>query len=351
MTEKKKNKNLLNLIITLLLIAVTCVYFYLSFDLSEVMEGLAKADYTVLIIGFTAVIIYTLCYGILAKTVLRAFDRKISVARGFLYGTTDFYYSALTPSASGGQPMVIYNMAKDGIPASIASFATFLHTAIFKAVLILFNVISLFVCYQEFSSASITFEVLWFVGIGINVLMILLCLFSMFKRGMTLKVASFTLRLLGKMRFIRNADERIEAFSVSLEEYGAFAGLAFKNFGLIVKSFIIVIIQRAAFFSVAYIVYRGMGYSEYNWLYFLCIQAMISMAVDSLPLPGGIGANEAALVFTLETVYGTPEAAATATLLIRLINYYFPMIISTIGTFTEQLLQRKGSKSESRKIT
>ncbi len=345
----KKHKNLVNVLISALLIAATLIFFYFSFDMKELVKGLADADHYVLGIGCSAVIIYLICYGLFAKTVLKFFNIKISGFRSFLYGTTDFYYSTLTPSATGGQPMVIFHMAKDGVSASCSSFATFLHTAIFKLVLILFNILAIFFCLSEFRSASLAFDILWIAGMVINVLMILLCLFSMFKKGMTLRLASWMLRVIAKLHFLKNPEEKIAVFSDSLDEYGNFAKIAFKNGKLLLKLFIIAVVQRAAFFSIAYVVYRGMGLSGHGYLYFLCLQAVISMAVDSLPLPGGIGANEAALVFTLEAVYGTPDVAAAATLFIRLINYYFAMLVSTLGTFLLRIMQhRKDSKSESK---
>lgn len=337
----KSKKSILSLILILVLITATCIYFYCSFDLGEIADGIKKADFGVLAIGFSAILVYLVCYGLFAKTVLKAFGTKVSIFRGFLYACTDFYYSAITPSASGGQPLVIYNMSKDGISASQASFFTFFHTAVFKTVLVVFNLIAVFYCFPEFRACSRAFDILWFVGIIINVSVIFLCLFSMFKSEFTLKMASWVFNVCGKLRIIKNTEDRIAAFSASNDDYSSSAGIVMKNWRLLVRLFIIVFIQRGAFFSIAYIVYRGMGLNSHGYMYFLCLQALIAMAVDSLPLPGGIGVNEAALVVTLESAYGTPEAAVAATLIIRVINYYFCVLITSIGTFIEHLSHRR----------
>lgn len=342
--NKTKRKNTANFIAILILIAVTCVYFYFSFDLSEIYKAISDADFRVLAIGFSAVIIYLACYGMFAKTVLKFFGTKISLFRGLLYASTDFFYSSITPSATGGQPLVIYNMSKDGIPASQASFFTFFHTAVYKTVLIIFNIIALFYNLSQFREASIAFDLFWILGMIINLSMIFACLFSMFKHEATVKIASWVINFGAKLHIVKNPEERITAFSNSHEDYRASAKLVFKNPMLMLKLLLIVVIQRTAFFSIAYIVYRGMGLSGHTYMYFLTIQAIVAMAVDSLPLPGGIGANEAALVFTLESAYRTPDEAAAATLMIRLINFYFAVLISTVGTFTEQFLQRKRDK-------
>lgn len=337
----KKKKNSLNVLLIFILIGITCVYFYFNFDLREIAEGIAKANFPVLCIGFFAALIYFYCYGWFARVTLKPFGTKIPVLHGLLYAATDFYYSALTPSATGGQPLVIYHMTRDGIPTSQASFFAFFHTAVYKIVLILFNIIAFFFCFAEFRACSVTFTVLWFVGMGINLLMISLCFISMFNRPLTQKIGGRVLKICGKIHIIKNPEERINGFITAHEDYHTLASEVLHDRGLLLKQLGIVIIQRASFFSIAYIVYRGMGLSAHHYLYFLCLQALIAMSVDSLPLPGGIGVNEAALVLTLESAYGTPEAAAAATLIIRVINYYFCFVVASIGVLTQQFLQKR----------
>ena len=48
----KKKKNSLNVLLIFILIGITCVYFYFNFDLREIAEGIAKANFPVLCIGF-----------------------------------------------------------------------------------------------------------------------------------------------------------------------------------------------------------------------------------------------------------------------------------------------------------
>ena len=57
----KKKKNSLNVLLIFILIGITCVYFYFNFDLREIAEGIAKANFPVLCIGFFAALIYCTC--------------------------------------------------------------------------------------------------------------------------------------------------------------------------------------------------------------------------------------------------------------------------------------------------
>lgn len=48
-----------------------------------------------------------------------------------------FFYSCITPSASGGQPAQIYYMSKDGLDVSVSTLVLMIVTITYKAVLVL----------------------------------------------------------------------------------------------------------------------------------------------------------------------------------------------------------------------
>ena len=60
-------------------------------------------------IGFKA-----LSLGVLSKTL----GYRKGILKNYSYASADIYFSAITPSATGGQPASAYYMIKDGIPIS-----------------------------------------------------------------------------------------------------------------------------------------------------------------------------------------------------------------------------------------
>jgi hypothetical protein len=70
----------------------------------------------------------------------------------------EFYFSCITPSASGGEPMQIYYMAKDGIEPSRGTSAKILITVFYKGVLLL---LGLFVMIFAMPEALKTNLLLW----------------------------------------------------------------------------------------------------------------------------------------------------------------------------------------------
>ena len=51
-------------------------------------------------------------------------------------------------------------------------------------------------------------------------------------------------------------------------------------------------IQRLIHFSITYLVYRAMGLSALGFIDVVALQSVISISVDMLPLPGGMGISE-----------------------------------------------------------
>ena len=51
----------------------------------------------------------------------RAFGYRRGVWSGYIYSASDIYFSAITPSATGGQPASAYFMIKDGVPGMVVT--------------------------------------------------------------------------------------------------------------------------------------------------------------------------------------------------------------------------------------
>lgn len=332
-----KLKYVIGFTLILLLMGFTFFVLFSEFNFSNIMSCIKNADFGVLMLGFLMVIVYLSCYGIFTSLLLKSLGRRVGYFRGVLYAGVDFYFSSITPSASGGQPAVVYYMSKDDIPASDGTFSTILHTVIFKCVLIVLNLFALILNFNAVARAGTLFFVLWCIGLCFNLLLIAACLVSMFKKAFSRKIAGAIIRFLAKIRLCKNPKERYASICKTLDDYQNAAAYIRTHISLFFKLVSVVFVQRVAFFSIAFIVYRAMGLNEHGYFYFLSVQSLIALAVDSLPLPGGIGVNEAAIIMTLDSAFGSPERAAGGMLLIRVINYYFCLFICSIAAIIMQI--------------
>ncbi len=335
--QKKSVKGIIiSAVFLLILIALTYFLLFQRFDINEIIKIIAGANKTYIEIGFSMIFIYLFCYGLFAKVFLKTRGYSVSFGRGFIYATTDFYFSAITPSASGGQPMVIYYMSKDGIPVSDGFLSTFLHTTVFKIVLLILNAFSIIFFWGVWYKAGWLFISFWLLGLVISLGVIFITFLSMFKRETASRIGKVIIKALCRIKIIKDAEKKTAKFEKTLCDYQNAADELKGKRRLLLKLFIIVFCQRIAYFSVAFIVYCSFGFSGYGYFYFLAIQVFIALAVDSLPLPGGMGVNEAAIIFMYDSTFGSQKAAG-AMILIRFVNYYSGLVIASIATIINHL--------------
>ena len=93
---------------------------------------------------------------------------------------------------------------------------------------------------------------------------------------------------------------------------------------VIFNTTMITFVQRILLFAVTYVVYRSFGLNEQSLLTMILLQAAISVSVDMLPLPGGMGISERLFLQIFAPLFGM--------LLSRGISYYMLVILSGIIT-------------------
>ena len=72
----------------------------------------------------------------------------------------------------------------------------------------------------------------------------------------------------------------------------------------------------------------------------ILLQAMISVAVDMLPLPGGMGISETLFLSIFEPIFGV-ELVLPGMIVCRGISYYTQLVISGVMTGVAQFVFRE----------
>ena len=115
------------------------------------------------------------------KNIARKFGYKTKFVSALAYSSADAYYSALTPSATGGQPASAYYMVKDGFDGGATTFILVFNLLGYTAAIFVLGlaafVISLFVI--RFLTGFVKkhdFEPFGWYRIVLGILVIVLCL-------------------------------------------------------------------------------------------------------------------------------------------------------------------------------
>ena len=342
-------KNKKYLISVAVLVVVICLTMYMllkDFDVSKIVTTILGINPVYIALCVLMVIMYSLFEGIGLKVVLKTFGTKISYLKGFVYGNVDLYFSLITPSSTGGQPVMAYYMAKDSIPVTQSTMAILLNTLNFKAVLLtLATLVLIFMPDLVFGSGTAVI-VLFFVGYGMQVLMSAACFMAMFSQKIVRKISFAFIRLFGRIKILKDPEKTVVSFGKSLDDYAQCADFIRGSRSIVPKVYIVNLIQRLFLFTIGYLVYVSFGQSSLNYFEVVGIQAAIATAANFLPIPGAAGVTELVFMLLYASIYPDDELLVSALLLTRIFDYYFSVLMSGAVSLANHLSVTKRKKKE-----
>ena len=134
---KSKKKYLLSVIFFVILLVLTFYLLFKNNDIQDIVLSLKNISYEYVVLGVILILTYLFTESIYIKMILKSLKHKIHLWQGFVYSCVEFYFSAITPSSTGGQPVQAYYMHKDGIPLSKSTVTLLLNTITFKLIIFL----------------------------------------------------------------------------------------------------------------------------------------------------------------------------------------------------------------------
>lgn len=327
-------KHAFSLVFLIILIVGTFAFLLKDIGIKGVIHAVRQANAGYMLIAFMMLLLYLVCEGEAIRAVTKSLGYPVRLRRGFVYACTDFYFSAITPSATGGQPVCLYYMSKDQIPVSVSGLAMLLQTVVYKLILLVLGIWALFAKWSFFAEGNWTVKLLFVVGFLINVIVIIICLLAMFSQRVIKRIGEVVIRIGAKLHLIKKPEETLQRLMKSLQEYTKGAQYIRTHLLLSIRVLIVTFVQRIAMFSIAYWIYCAMGGNEYNLYDMMALQTLIAMAIDSLPLPGGVGATEGIFTMLYRVIYGAKLIPGL--ILTRGINYYCGLIVSSIAVIVNQ---------------
>lgn len=323
---------MLNIAFLLLLLALTIWLIFRDQDIEPILAILESVSPIYIIIGLILVVCYVCGESVIIKYLLHAVKIKAPLLNCIRYSFVGFFFSCITPSATGGQPAQIFYMQRQKINIPTATIILMLVTIEYKFVLVFIG-LALAVFGQGLVQ-TLTLEARFFLylGLGLNVFCVLFMSLLVFLPDSTRFLITKGFELLQKLHIMKNKNNRMERLQASMDNYQKASVFLKENKLVIINTTIITFIQRILLFLVTYVVYRSFGLSGTSAATVTLLQASISVSVDMLPLPGGMGISERLFLQTFGPVFGSTALTLSGMLLSRGISYYMLIIISGIVT-------------------
>ena len=304
-------------------------------DLGAMMDAIREADIRWLVPCVALVLFFIWGESIILWHMLTSYGIRTRKRSCFLFSSAGFFFSCITPSATGGQPMQIYYMKKEKIPVPVAAVILMVVTITYKLVLVLIGGgIVLFGRGFMHQYLEGILPVFW-LGILLNVFCVAFMTVLVFCPALTESILQKGLAWLERMHFLRRREQRARKLGKSMEAYQDTALYLKEHKFVIIRVMLITCLQRLALFSVTGLVYLAFGRQGTPLWDVVLLQAVISVSVDMLPLPGGMGISEALFMNIFAPVFGT--VLLPAMVLSRGLGYYGELLISAFFTVVAQL--------------
>jgi uncharacterized protein (TIRG00374 family) len=238
------------------------------------------------------------------------------------------FFSAITPSATGGQAVQVFVMSRYGIHAATAISILVQKFLVFQIVATMYSATSMLI-ETDFLNNKIDKTAWFFVILGVLVqafIIIAILIFS-FCRKFTKTIIESVIRFLGKIKIIKKSEKKIEKLENKLLLFYEGNKKLFKNKPLLLATYLLTFLQLACFFIVPYFVYRSFYFKDVGFLKIICIASLVHASSYLLPTPGSTGVAEAA-GYALFSPLFSDNTIKPALLIFRLITYYLIILIS-----------------------
>ena len=338
---KKTRRMIRNLIIFILLIILTFYIILKDQDITQIFNVLRDVKKQYILIAMICMCIYIICEAINIGRTLKALNEKSTFFRNIKYALIGFFFSSITPAASGGQPMQIYYMYKDKISVANSTLALLINLSSMQIVTISIALVSVIFNHEYLNKTLIVFFI---VGILLNLSALTLLLIAIFSKRILNKLINFVIKIMKKLK-IKNIEQKQMKLEAELSKYQDSSNYIKNNKMVILKIIITTYIQFIAFYSVSYWVYCSFGLKQYNIIQIITIQSILYATVSGIPSPGAVGVTEGGFIEIFKKVIPS-DIINSAMLLNRGISFYLLVIISGLITIVNIFKWKKLKKEE-----
>ncbi|AFA48004.1 lysylphosphatidylglycerol synthase transmembrane domain-containing protein [Acetobacterium woodii] len=341
---KKINKKLLNLLFFLLIMGLTIYVMLKGNDIGAILGAISSMNVGYLFLALLAALFFVVAEGTMIWYLMHGRSGTNSILRCISYSFVGYFYSALTPSSTGGQPMQLYYMKRDGNSLSDSSVVLMTLAVFSRLVISLVGIFLLIFWYNPLVYYLQSYMALFYLGLFLNIATVIVLLAVMFIPEIIRKIIRSVERFLVAIHILKISQERhlkIESFIEGFQDAVVFLT---KNKKKILFVFIFSFIQRSSLYILTYFVYRGLSLSGTPMVTVILLQAAIYVAVEMMPLPGAQGITELMYYTVFQTVF--TNALLTPSLLItRGLDFYFLVIVSLIVVIVKSFLVKKTTMS------
>lgn len=293
MNKKSVRKLAVNAGIFAVIMALTFWSIFRNQNFAEIAAAVRQMSGEYLAAAVFLAVFFVAGEGCMIWYLLRGIGERTTLPRCISYSFIGFFFSGITPSATGGQPMQLYFMKRDGNSLASSSVVLMTVAIIYKFVLVLIGTGILLLWGRPLKTYLRAYYGLYFLGLFLNTALVVILLMVMFSQRTIRTCFDQIEKILVRFRLWKRTEARREKVEQFLSGYQGTVRFLQSHKRLIGITVAGTFLQRFSVFVLTYAVYRGLGLSGTAMTDVVLVQAAVCIAVDMLPVPGAQGITEA----------------------------------------------------------
>ena len=220
----QQNKNKIICFIVTLILAVFTIYAVFSgggISVEELVACVKASSWQGLALAVLSMLGFIYFEGEAIRVIVAHMGYPAKRSHGFLYSAADVYFSAITPSASGGQPASAFFMMRDGMPGAAVMTALLVNLIMYTLAVVTIGLVDVILFPKIFLNFTWVGKLL-IIGGGLILSGLALLFYLLLKKPQIIRVAG-----MGIASFLRKIKCRKLADKIEKKMESAFRHSSF----------------------------------------------------------------------------------------------------------------------------
>lgn len=309
-----------------------------NFSLPGFWNFLRSASVPWLALAFGCMLLSVWSEGRAIVHICRSFGHARGPLDGFAYASADVYFSAITPSATGGQPASAFFMVRDGIPGPVSTVALVVNLIMYTLSIVVIGLACFALrpgVYRMFSPFA---RGMILAGSAIQCGLVGLLVLLLKNAALLYRACDAVLRGLARLHLVRRLEERRVKLLRAIAAYRRNVKLAAGQWGMLAKAFFLNLMQRVLLIAVTMCAFRAAGGAMGQMLDAWAVQGFSILGCSFVPIPGAMGVADLMLMDGFGQMMAQ-ECAVNLELLSRSISFYSCILICGVVVVIKYWLQ------------
>lgn len=336
---KQKRKIPWGLIYIFAIIIAVIIFGIVNREFGNVFHTMQSLTPGFLLIAIVITLVYFAFESGISRMLMRSQGIPMKWGTAAKISLIGLFYSYITPSATGGQPMQSAYLRRDKVPVGVSTAVLIIKFFCFQCAFFVCSLASFIFMYPKLAAENPAIIPIIIIGLFINGGSIIFfpCLFV----GKVLHtICRFAKWLVNKFSFLQKhfnllaSIDKFEADFISYKDNFREKRLS------VLWGILLSIPQFILQMSVIYFVFRAFGYHTISYFEVLAVQSLLQVSVSFMPMPGASGAQEIGFSGFFKNYFINNDLYA-AVMVWRFFTYYVVVIAGAVLVVVDQLLYRR----------